>query len=114
MNNNYAILLLLISAFLTMFSQILLKKAATRSVTNVILKFVNPFVLVAYFIFLIIILINMFAMKYLNYNVVILVNNTLPFILSLFYTKFFLKYNISKRNIIAAIFIIVGIIIVLK
>ena len=113
MNNKMFYLLLLLNAFLSAISQVLLKKSAIKKYKNVLLQYLNPYVISSYIIFAIVLVINIIAMRYISISEVSIFSEGVPLVISLFFGYFFFGEKISKRKIVSSLIIVIGILIIL-
>ena len=106
--NNY-LLLAIFGTFIASISQILLKQGAIRTKSKtILLSFLNFFTISGYFLFGIVILINIYAFQKLDIKITpILV--ALNFINLLFLSRIILKEKINKKSIFAVAVILIGI-----
>lgn len=109
MKINY-LLLYTFSVFIASFSQVLLKKSASKRYANKIYEMLNPLVLSAYFILVISLLLTTLALRGVPYKYSAVVES-LGYIFILILSVLILKEKISKRHILGNLIIIFGIII---
>ena len=109
--NKYIFILIFVS-ILSSASQVLLKKSALISHKNFISQYINLYVIMAYFIFFIVLFINIFLIKNINLAIVSIITETLPLVLSTINGKIFFDECISFRKVIGIIIILIGIIII--
>lgn len=112
MNKYLYILLLIVNALLSAFSQVLLKKAALKNYDNPIRQYINLYVMVGYCIYFLVIVINIFALRYLNISTIAAFSESLPLVFTLIFSKIVFNENINKYKIIGIGTIILGIIII--
>lgn len=101
--------LVIFSVFLSVVSQVLLKKSADAEHKNIISEYLNPYVVIAYGIFAITILGSFFTYKGLPLSVCVALEST-SYIFIVIFDKFIFHVKISAKKIIALALIIVGII----
>lgn len=100
----------LLGTFLSAIAQVLLKKEAMRDHKNIKSEYFNPFVLIAYGIFLIATLLSIYAYKGIPLSMGPVLESTSYLYITLFGAYFF-NERITFRKIIALLCIIAGIII---
>ena len=113
MNNKMFYLLLLFNAFLSAVSQVLLKKSAIKKYENVLLQYLNPYVISAYIIFAVVLVINIIVMRHISVSEVSIFSEAAPLVISLFFGYIFFGERISKMKIISSLIIVIGIFIIL-
>ena len=67
----------------------------------------------AYVIYIIVLILNIYVMKYISMLVVAPFSGTLPFILSIFFGRIFFSEKITPRKFIGSLIIIFGIVVIL-
>ena len=105
--------ILLTSSLLSSFSQVLLKKAAIKKYDSIILQYVTFYVLLGYCLFFIVLLINIFVMRFVNMNIVSVFTETMPLVISVFMGHLFFNETINNKKIIATSLIIIGVILII-
>ncbi len=101
-------ILFLFSVFISSVSQILLKKSAGKAYESKIREYLNPPVMIAYFIFFVSTLLTMFAYRYVPLSLGPVLEATGYLWVSLL-GWFFLKERISRKKWIGLGIIIIGI-----
>ena len=109
MNELIYILMLILVAILSATSQVLLKLATKKKYNSFIFQYLNLYVIVAYAILALAIVLNIFVMRHINMSIVSVFSNSCPYILSIISGKLIFKEKISINKIIGAIIIIIGI-----
>lgn len=107
------ILILVANCFLSAFSQVLLKKAALKNENYFVRQYLNPYVLLGYALFFVVLCVNVFLLKHLPLLVLNPVAEALPIALSFVAGGLFFGENLSKRKICGGILIVAGIVVVL-
>ncbi len=110
MNKSVALLLIVIAGLCAAFSQILLKTSAMLQYKSKINEIINGRVLTSYFIFFITTMINMYAMRYIDYKYVPIIG-TISYVFVVLLSSFILKEKISRYKILGMLLIISGMII---
>ena len=106
MNNYYIIII--INAFFSALSQILLNISADKKHKNKLLECLNPYVIISYGILFLVLIINVYCMRFvLLKNAHAVAASTYIFVLLL--SRVFLKEKITAKKIIGNIIIILGI-----
>lgn len=103
--NNYYIIMFIISIFIASYSQILLKKGASKE--N---KYINKYTIVGYSLMIISTLFTLLAYKGVNLSFSQIIQS-MSFIFVVILSRIILKEKISKRNILGMFLIIIGMII---
>lgn len=114
MTNSYFTVLcvgiMIVNAFFSAFSQILLKKSTMVSHENMIREYLNWRVIIAYGIFVLVLLTNAYAFQGIEYKYGSIIG-ALTYIFLMILSKIILKERISKKVIIGNMMIITGILI---
>ncbi len=113
MNKTIYILLLLFNALLSAFSQVLLKKAAVNNNKSLFLQYINLTVISAYLIYVIVLMVNIYAMRFLSIGIVTTFSETLPLLFTIFASKLFFNESINTYKVIGAIIVVIGVVLVL-
>lgn len=108
--NRLFMLLMIGGTFFTAISQVLLKKSANRTYSHPIFEYLNWRVVLAYFLFFGVLLLNTYAYTQVDmkYGPVL---DTFAYVFVLLLSYFILKEKITKGKIIGNLIIIAGIII---
>lgn len=109
-NNLIFIIILVLNCFLSAVSQVMLKKAATKEYKSFISQYLNFYVISAYFLFFLVVAVNIYIMKYVPLVIMTPVSESLPFIFSIFFGFVFFKEKLTPRKISGALIILAGII----
>lgn len=107
------ILFLIINCFISAFSQILLKKSSIINYTSFIKQFINPYVILGYFLLFFVLFVNIYLLKFIPLSIANPISETIPIVLSLISGHILFNEKLSKTKIIGAILLILGIIILL-
>ena len=112
MNKKYEPLIysgfLFVSVIISAFSQIVLKKSAQKTYRNILLEYLNPYVISGYFIFFAAVFLDMLALKKVPVSYIPVVESS-SYIFVFIFSKIFLKEQFSARKLISIIFILAGI-----
>ena len=106
------VILLIFNAFLSSISQVFLKKSALKEQDSFIFQYINIYVILGYTIFILVIIINIFLLRYLSIGIVNAFSESLPYVISIIFSHIFFNENINKFKIIASMLIIIGIILI--
>ena len=109
MNRIIIIFLVIFSSFITAFSQILLKISAEKNYRHIIFEYVNPYVIISYFFYALVLVLNVLIYTKLDFRFGIIINS-LPTVMILIMSKLWLKEHISIRRVLGNIIILAGII----
>ena len=102
------IMIFLLSVFVSSISQIILKKSAQIKYANVVREYMNPRVIFSYGLFFLSTLLTMYAYKGVPLSLGTLLEAS-GYIYVLILSCIFLKEKITKRKLMGASFIIIGI-----
>ena len=108
MNSWIGYFLYVISGILVAISQLLLKLSANRTYGTFIKQYLNIRVLSGYGLLFFSMVINMFAMQYMDYKFAPILS-TVSYIFVFLFSVFLLKERITKKQCIGTIMIFVGI-----
>lgn len=110
MNEKIYYLLIILTAFMSSVSQILLNLSNRVCYNNKLKEYLNPFVITSYVILAMTIFINTYALRYIPLKI----SHTLAastYIFVLFLSRIFLKEKITLKKLAGNVLIIAGIII---
>lgn len=102
-------LILIFSVFISAFSQVLLKISALKTYDSLIREYLNFYVVPAYGIYFIAILLDLLALRKVPVSFVPVAEAS-SYIFVLLFGKFFFNECFSKRKILSMILILTGII----
>lgn len=112
MNSKYEIFIytgfLFLSVIISAFSQIILKKSAQKKYKNILLEYLNPYVVSGYFIFFAAVFLDMLALKKVPVSYIPVVESS-SYIFVFIFSRIFLKEKFSARKFISIILILTGI-----
>ena len=103
-------LILLSSVFISSISQILLKKGAERQYPSKIKEYLNPYVMSGYALFFGCTLLSMYALKVVPLSMSPLIE-AFGYVFVAALSFVFLKEKFTKRQLIGAVLIILGVVI---
>ena len=112
-NNSLYILLLVFMCLLSAFSQVLLKKAAGKQYSNFLRQYLNIFVITGYFTYVVVLLVNVYILKFIPLSIMSGISESLPLLLSFISGRIFFDEKITKYKIIGGVFILCGIILLI-
>ena len=112
MNYHLYLVVLVFNCVISALSQTLLKRAARNESHFFLEQYLNPLVVFGYFLFFVVLVLNVWLLRFVPLNVVSSVGESLPLILTFFSGWFFFGERISLLKIVGAVCVIVGIIIV--
>ena len=102
--------LMLASATITAFSQIILKKSANKKHKGIIFEYINPYVLFSYMCYFGVLVLNVFIYTKIDYRFGVVINS-MASVLVMVFSKLMLKETITRRRIWGNVLIILGIVI---
>ncbi len=102
--------LMLASATITAFSQIILKKSANKKHKGIIFEYINPYVLFSYVCYFGVLVLNVFIYTKIDYRFGVVINS-MASVLVMVFSKLMLKETITRRRIWGNVLIILGIVI---
>lgn len=109
MNSWMGYFLYVISGMMVAVSQLLLKLSANQDYKSFIKQFLNMKVFCGYGLLFSSMMVNMFAMRYMDYKFAPILS-TISYVFVLIFSVLLLKERISKRKCIGTVMILVGII----
>lgn len=107
---NPYVIVMIVSAFIASFSQILLKISAGKKHENVIREYVNPLVIGGYVMLVVSMLLGIVCYKHMDYMQVVILE-PIGYIIVMFLSRFFFREKITKRKVLGMLFILAGIIV---
>ena len=108
MNNNFFIILLFLSVFISAVSQILLKKSALIKYESIVREYFNLKVISAYGLFFCAVVIDLIALRFAPLSFVPIIE-TSSYIFILFLSRIFLKEHLNKFQFLGMLLILTGI-----
>lgn len=107
------IALLLFICCLSAISQVLLKKASQCDYKSYIRQYLNPYTVIGYGFFFLVLVMNIFILRHLPIVICSVFAESLPLIFSIFTGRIFFSETIKKEKIIGVIIIIAGITVIM-
>lgn len=96
------------SACITAFSQIILKKSADRKYKSVFFEYLNPYVIFSYVCYIGVLVLNVFIYTKVDYRFGVAINS-MSTVFVMLLSHIILKEVITKRRIIGNVIIVCGI-----
>lgn len=103
-------ILMIISALITAFSQIILKKSADRKYKSIVFEYLNPYVLFSYVCYVGVLALNVFIYTKVDYRFGIVINS-MSTVLVMILSNIILKETVTRKRIIGNAIIFCGILI---
>lgn len=104
------ILLVVMSVLITSVSQILLKISADKKHKNFIFEYFNPYVIISYVCFVIVLILNVMIFTKVDYRYGIVLNS-IPTVTVMILSRFVLGEVISKRRLVGNLVILLGLVV---
>ena len=108
MNDIFFYILMLVSAFITASSQIMLKVSANKEYKHIIFEYLNPNVIISYTGYVLVLIINVIIYTRVDYRFGVVINS-LATVLIMLMSKLILKETLIKKKLIGNILIILGV-----
>ncbi len=99
---------MLVSAFITAGSQIMLKVSANKEYKHIIFEYLNPSVIISYTGYVLVLIINVIIYTRIDYRFGVVINS-LATVLIMLMSKLILKETLTKKKLIGNILIILGV-----
>lgn len=103
-------ILMIMSACITAFSQIILKKSADRKYKSIFFEYLNPYVLFSYVCYIGVLVLNVFIYTKVDYRFGVVINS-MSTVFVMLLSRIVLKEVITKRRIIGNVIIVCGILV---
>ena len=110
MNNFIFYILMILSAFITAFSQIILKKSANKKHKSVFFEYLNPYVLFSYVCYIGVLVLNVFIYTKVDYRFGVVINS-MSTVFVMLLSNIILKESITRKRIIGNVIIVCGILV---
>lgn len=110
MNNWLFYVLMLLSAGITAFSQIILKKSANKKHKGFIFEYMNPYVLFAYMCYFGVLVLNVLIYTKIDYRFGVVINS-MSSVLVMILSRVLLHEVITKRRICGNVLVVIGILV---
>lgn len=101
---------MIISAFITAFSQIILKMSANRKHKSIIFEYVNPFVLFSYVCYFGVLVLNVFIYTKVDYRFGVVINS-MSAVFVMLLSHIVLKESVTRKRILGNMLIVCGILV---
>ncbi len=98
------------SAYITAFSQIILKKSANIKYHNIIFEYLNPLVLFSYVCYMGVLILNVFIYTKVDYRFGVVINS-MSTVFVMLLSNWILKEPITKKRMIGNSILVCGILI---
>lgn len=109
MNDLLFYILVLVSAFITASSQILLKKSTDRQYKHIIFEYLNPYVIISYMCYVGVLALNVFIYTKIDYRFGVVINS-LSMVFIMILSKVIRKERLTRKRIVGNLLIILGIV----
>ncbi len=109
MNDLLFYILVLVSAFITASSQILLKKSTDRQHKHIIFEYLNPYVIISYMCYVGVLALNVFIYTKIDYRFGVVINS-LSMVFIMILSKVIRKERLTRKRIVGNLLIILGIV----
>ena len=109
MNDLLFYILVLVSAFITASSQILLKKSTDRYHKHIIFEYLNPYVIISYICYVGVLALNVFIYTKIDYRFGVVINS-LSMVFIMILSKVIRKERLTRKRIVGNLLIILGIV----
>lgn len=110
MSNFIFDILMITSAFVTAFSQIILKKSANRKYENIFFEYFNPYVLFSYTCYIGVLVLNVFIYTRVDYRFGVVINS-MSTVFVMLLSHIILKESITRKRVIGNGIIVCGILV---
>lgn len=101
---------MIISAFITAFSQIILKKSANRQHKSIFSEYINPYVLFSYACYFGVLVLNVFIYTKVDYRFGVVINS-MSTVFVMLLSHIILQECVAKKRIIGNVIIVCGILV---
>ena len=102
--------LMILSAFITALSQIILKKSANREHRSIFFEYLNPYVVFSYVCYAGVLVLNVFIYTKVDYRFGVVINS-MSNVFVMLLSHILLKESITKKRIIGNAIIVCGILV---
>lgn len=110
MNNWLFYILMVLSAGITAFSQIILKKSANKTHKGFIFEYINPYVIFSYMCYFGVLVLNVFIYTKIDYRFGVVINS-MSSVLVMILSRVLLHEVITKRRICGNVLVVIGILV---
>ena len=101
---------MLLSAGITAFSQIILKKSANKKHKGFIFEYMNPYVIFSYMCYFGVLVLNVFIYTKIDYRFGVVINS-MSSVLVMIFSRVLLHEVITKRRICGNVLVVIGILV---
>lgn len=101
---------MIMSALITAFSQVILKKSANKKYKSIVFEYLNPYVLFSYVCYVGVLVLNVFIYTKVDYRFGIVISS-MSTILVMILSNIILKEAVTRKRIIGNVIIFCGILI---
>lgn len=101
---------MVVSATITAFSQILLKKSANISHKGFLFEYLNPLVIAAYMCYVGVLVLNVFIYTKIDYRFGVVIN-ALSTVFVMVLSKILLKEKITRKRVLGNVLIVAGVLV---
>lgn len=101
---------MIMSALITAFSQVILKKSANKKYKSIVFEYLNPYVLFSYVCYVGVLVLNVFIYTKVDYRFGIVISS-MSTILVMILSNIILKEAVTRKRIIRNVIIFCGILI---
>lgn len=101
---------MIISALITAFSQIVLKKSADKEYKNIFFEYFNPYVLFSYVCYIGVLVLNVFIYTKADYRFGIVIGS-MSTVFVMLLSHIILKESVSQKRVIGNLIIVFGILV---
>lgn len=101
---------MIISALITAFSQVILKKSANKTYQNIIFEYLNPYVIFSYICYIGVLILNVWIYTKVDYRFGVEINS-MSAVLVMILSHILLKETVTRKRILGNAIIVCGILI---
>ena len=101
---------MVLSAGITAFSQIILKKSANKKHKGFIFEYINPYVIFSYMCYFGVLVLNVFIYTKIDYRFGVVINS-MSSVLVMIFSRVLLHEVITKRRICGNVLVVIGILV---
>ncbi len=106
---NIYVIILIVSVLVASFSQILLKKGASKKYPNVIREYLNVYVISGYGLMFVSLFLTMISYRGFSFFAAVPVMESLGYVVVMFLGYFFFKEKITVKKLVGILLILCGI-----
>ena len=101
---------MIISALITAFSQIILKKSADKQYKSIFFEYLNPYVLFSYVCYIGVLVLNVFIYTKVDYRFGVVINS-MSTVFVMLLSKMILKEPVTGKRVFGNVIIVFGILV---